>query len=152
MPKLLQIIEKSENTMIFCVRHLITLPLLGKKLLSAIPGNKNLICLYPGIAQGKLYQSLPHNSFFEVAWEGCRGWRPSTHVVVRASTFLDSGFSRSLQPHNITKSFYILYMEVTVIGLHNSVIIDQVLLLLQRPKIHAGQEYLNCSTKTTCTS
>ena len=67
---------------------------------------------------------------FEVAWEGCRGWGPSVHVVVRASTFLDSGFPRSLQPHDITESFHILYMEVIAIGLYNSVITDRVLLLL----------------------
>ena len=71
-----------------------------------------------------------HTIAIEVAWEGCRGWGPSTHVVVRASTFLDSGFPRSLQPDDATESFYILYMEVIVIGLHNSVIIDRVLLLL----------------------
>ena len=51
------------------------------------------------------------------------------HDVVQASTFLDSGFTRSLQPHDITKSFHVLYVEVIVIGLHNSVIIDRVLLL-----------------------
>ena len=38
-----------------------------------------------------------------------RGWHPSAHVVVRGSMFLGSGFPRSLQPHDITKSFYISF-------------------------------------------
>ena len=71
------------------------------------------------------------------------------NVVVRASMLLDSGFPRSLQPHDITKSFYILYMEVIVIGLHNSVIIDRVLLLLYPLGLgniaSGGRKYLSCS-------
>jgi len=51
------------------------------------------------------------------------------NITLSGDRFLDSGFLRLTQPHDITKSFHTLYMEVMFIVPHNGVINDLVSLL-----------------------